>query len=96
MSAEDLVMELREAAERVQTEPSGDQAAAPLQSSSTSPSPVSAVDLTMRLRLSVDLFQGLADGALADDGCWSSDGSKQWSRRLVNSEHRYPSQVLLG
>ena len=47
MSAEDLVMELREATQRVQTEHSGDQAAAPLQSSSTSPPPVSAEDLTI-------------------------------------------------
>ena len=45
MSAEDLLMELREAAERVQTEPSGDQAAAPPQSSCTSSPPVSAEGL---------------------------------------------------
>ena len=67
MSAEDLVMELREAAERVQTEPSGDQAAAPPQSSSTSPPPVSAEDLTMGLRRSVDLLLGLAAGALTEE-----------------------------
>ena len=67
MSAEDLLMELREAAERVQTEPSGDQAAAPPQSSSTSPPPVSAEDLTMELRRSADLLLGLAAGALTEE-----------------------------
>ena len=60
MSAENLVMELREATERVQMEPSGDHAAAPLQSSSTSPPPVSAVYLTIKLRPSADLLLGLA------------------------------------
>ena len=49
MSAQDLVMMLREAARRVQKEPSGDQAAAPPQSTSTSPAPVSAEDLTIGL-----------------------------------------------
>ena len=67
MSAENLVMELREAAERVQPEPSGDQAAAPPQSSSTSPPPVSAEDLTMELRRSADLLLGLAAGALTEE-----------------------------
>ena len=66
MSAEDLVMELREVAERVQTEPSGHQAAAPPLSSSTSAPLVSAEDLTMGLRLSVDLLLGLAAGAVTD------------------------------
>ena len=66
MSAENLVMELREATERVQLEPSGDQAAAPLQSSSTSPPPVSAKDLTIELRRSPDLLLGLAAGALTE------------------------------
>ena len=60
-------MELREAAERVQTEPSGDQAAAPPQSSSTSPPPVSAEHLTMRLRWSVHLLRELAAGALTEE-----------------------------
>ena len=67
MFAEDLVMELREAAERVQTEHSGDQAAAPPQSSSTSPLPISAEDLTMGLRRSIDLLLGLAAGALTEE-----------------------------
>ena len=66
-SAEDLVMELRDAAQRVQTEPSGDQAEAPPQSSSTSPPPVSAEDLTIGLRQSVELFLGLAAGALTEE-----------------------------
>ena len=61
MSAEDLMMELTEAAERVQTEPSGDQAAAPQQSRSTSPPPVSAEDLTMKL--------GLAARARTEESC---------------------------
>ena len=67
MSAKDLIMELREAAELVQTEPSGAQAAAPLQSSSTSPPLVSAEDLTMELRRSADLLLGLAAGALTEE-----------------------------
>ena len=67
MSAEDLVMELREAAERVQTKPSGDQVAALPPSSSTRPPPVSAEDLTMGLRWSVDLLLGLAAGALTEE-----------------------------
>ena len=67
MSAEELMMELREDAELVQTEHSGDQAAAPPQSSSTSPPPVSAQDLTMGLRRSVDLLLGLAAGALTEE-----------------------------
>ena len=67
MSAEDLVMELREAAERVQTEPSRDQAAAPPQSSSTSPPPVSPEDLTMELRRSADLLLRLAASALTEE-----------------------------
>ena len=60
MSAEDLVMELREAAERVKTKSSGDQAAAPPQSSSTSPPPVSAENMMMELRQYADLLLGLA------------------------------------
>ena len=67
MSVEDLVMELREAAERVQMEPSGDQAAALPQSSSTSPPPVSAENLTMGLRRFVDLLLGLAAWALMEE-----------------------------
>ena len=67
MSAEDLVMEFREAAERVLTEPSGDQALAPPQSSSTSPPPVSAENLTMELGRSADLLLGLAAGALTEE-----------------------------
>ena len=67
MSAEDLVMELREAAEQVQTEPSGDQGAAPPLSSSTSPLPGSAEDLTIGLRRSVDLLLWLAAGALTEE-----------------------------
>ena len=67
MSAEYLVMELREAAERVQTEPSGDQATAPPQSSSTSPPPVSAEHLTMGLRWSVDLLLEPAAGARTEE-----------------------------
>ena len=61
------MIELSEAAERVQTEPSGDQAAAPPQSSNTGPPPVSAEDLTMGLRRSVDLLLGLAAGALTEE-----------------------------
>ena len=60
-------MDLREAAERVQTEPSGDQAAAPPRSSSTSPPPVSAEDLMMGLRRFVDLLLGLSAGALTEE-----------------------------
>ena len=67
MSTEDLMMELKEATERVQTEPSGGQAAAPPPSSSTSPPPVSAKDLTMELRQSSDVPLGLAAGALMEE-----------------------------
>ena len=67
LSAEDLVMDVREAAEQVQTEPSGDQAVAPPQSSSTSPPPVSAEDLTIELRRSPDLLLRLAAGALTEE-----------------------------
>ena len=67
MSAEDLVMELREAAERVKTKPSGDHAVAPRQSSSTSPPPVSAENMMMELRGSTDLLQGLAAGAMTEE-----------------------------
>ena len=67
MSAEALVMQLREAAEQIQTEPSRDQAAAPPQSSSNSGPPVSAEDLTMELRRSADLLLRLAAGALTEE-----------------------------
>ena len=67
MSAEDLVMELRETAERVKTKLSGDQAAAPPQSSSTSSPPVSAENMMMELRRSADLLLGLAAGALTEE-----------------------------
>ena len=67
MSAEDLVMELREAPERVKTKPSRDQAAAPPQSSSTSSPPVSAENMMMELRQSADLLLGLAAGALTEE-----------------------------
>ena len=67
MSAEDLVMELREAAERVKTQPSGDQAVASPQSSRTSPPPVSAENMMMKLRRSADLLLELAAGALTEE-----------------------------
>ena len=74
MSAVDLVMELREAAERVQTELSEDQGAAPPLSRSTSPLPVSTEDLTIGLRRSVDLLLGLAAVALTEE----SSGVGSW------------------
>ena len=67
MSTEDLVIELREAAERVNTKPSGDEAAAPPQSSSTRPPPVSAENMIMELRRSADPLLGLAAGALTEE-----------------------------
>ena len=67
MSARDLVIELREAAKRVQTEPSRDQAAARLQSSSTSPPPVSTEYLKTELRWSTDLLLRLAARALMEE-----------------------------
>ena len=67
MSAKDLVMELREATELVKTKPSGDQAAASQQSSSTSPLPVSAENMMMELRRSPDPLLGLAAGALTEE-----------------------------
>ena len=67
ISAEDLVLELREATERVQADPSGDQAPAALEASSTSPHPVLAEDLTMELRRSADLLLGLAAGAQTEE-----------------------------
>ena len=67
LSAEDLVMELREAAEQLQTEASREQAsreqaAPPPLSTSTSPPRVSAEDMMMELRRSADLLLGLASG----------------------------------
>ena len=61
------MIELREAAERVQTESYGDQAAAPAQSSSTRPSPLSAEELRMELRCSADLLLGRAAPALPEE-----------------------------
>ena len=65
LSAEHLMMELREAAEQLQTEASREQAsreqAAPSpMSTSTSPPPVSAEDRMMELRWSADMLLGLA------------------------------------
>ena len=70
LSAEDLVMELREAAEQLQMEASSEQASReqasreqatpPPLSTSTSPPRVSAMDMMMELRWSADLFLGLA------------------------------------
>ena len=67
-------MELGEAAERVLREPSGDQAAAHPQSSSTSLPPVSAEDIMIKLRRSADLLLGLGSGALTDE----SSGLGNW------------------
>ena len=58
MPAEALVLELREAPEWVKTNPSGEQAAAPPLSSSTSLPPVFAKNMMMELRRSADLLQG--------------------------------------
>ena len=60
-------MELREAAEQLQTEASREQAsreqaAPPPLSTSTSPPRVSAEDMMMELRRSADLLLGLASG----------------------------------
>ena len=62
LSAEGLVMELREAAEQLEMEASREQAAPPPLSTSTSPPRVSAVDMMMELRRSADLLLGLASG----------------------------------
>ena len=67
LSAVDLVMELREAAEQLQTEASREQAsreqaAPPPLSTSTSPPRVSAEDMMMELKRSADLLPRLASG----------------------------------
>ena len=67
MSAENLVMELREAAEQVQMEASRNHAVARPQAGSTSPPLVSAEDMIMELRWPTNLLQGLAAQALTKE-----------------------------
>ena len=74
MSAEDLVLQLRESTEHVKAKPSGDQAAASPLSSSSSPPPASAKNMIIELRRSADLLQGQAVAALTEEssdlGVW--------------------------
>ena len=65
--AEDLMMELREAAEQLPTEASREQAAPPPLSPSTSPPQVYAEDMMMESQRSADLLLGLASGNLTEE-----------------------------
>ena len=72
LSAEGLVMELREATEQLEMEASRElasreQAAPPPLSTSTSPPRVSAEDMMMELRLFADLLLGLASGSPTEE-----------------------------
>ena len=72
MSAEGLMMELREAAEQLEMEASREQASEsrlhpPPLSTSTSPPRISAKDMMMELRRSADLPLGLASGNLTEE-----------------------------